>query len=110
MIKTEWDKLSNHDKAWRLNQIMESMNDEEAYYSGWLYIWPDGETYQECCLDFENPEDYLELEASFKAYYSDPEIHEGGLYCQNGIDPRIVEDAHMWDNILGLSSIKVMKL
>ncbi len=109
MNREQWDKLPNYDKAWRLNQIISYMNDEEAYYSGWLYIWPDGETYEECKDHFEDDESYKDLEESFKLHYGGKEEHKGGLYSHRGVPEQVVEDAHFWDEKLGLEPIEVIK-
>lgn len=95
------------EKAWELNEIVEAMNDEEAYYgSGWLFIWPDGERREDCDDDFGDKESYEELEDLFKEIYADEEYHEGGLFTNN---ERIAANAHEWDKILGLSPIQVIK-
>ena len=109
MKKAQWDNLENYDKAWRLNQIIAYMNDEEAYYSGWLYLWPDGETYDQCKYDFEDTESYEELEASFKHHYGGKREHAGGLYSHRGVPEQVIEDAHMWDEVLGLEPIQIIK-
>ena len=109
MTKEQWNALSNGEKAWKLGLVMQYMNDEEAYYSGWLYIWPDGETYQECLGDFEDEESYLDLERSFKDHYSDKEAHKAGLYSSRGVPTEVVEVAHLWDEILGLKPIVVLE-
>ena len=81
MTNEEWNKLTNGEKAWKLGMIMMYMNNEDAYYSsGWLYIWPDGERYEECMSDFENEESYKELEESFIRHYGYKEYHDAGLY------------------------------
>ncbi len=103
-----WDKLPCYDRAWRLNEIISHMNDEEAYYGGWLYIWPDGETYSQCVEDFDTEENYKELEESFIRRYSDQEFHEAGLYSFKTVPQQVVEDAHMWDEVLNLSPIKIL--
>lgn len=108
MKKKQWDRLEYYLKAWRLAQIMMYMNDEEAYYSGWLYIWPDGETYEECKTDFNDKESYQELLESFKFHYSEKEAHKAGLYSSRGVPKQVVEDAHMWDKELGLDPIEVV--
>lgn len=95
------------EKAWELNEIIEKMNDEEAYYgSGWLFIWPDGETKEDCKADFDNEESYKELEDLFIEIYSDEEYHEGGLYTN--VDS-IIKNAHEWDTKLGLTPIHVIR-
>lgn len=109
MTKQEWDNLDYYDRAWRLSMIMRYMNDEEAYYSGWLYIWPDGETYEECMDDFNDEESYKELEDSFICHYSDKESHEGGLYSCRGVPKAVIIDAHMRDEVLGLKPIEVIE-
>ena len=107
--KAEWDKLPYYQRAWKLSLIMQCMNNEDAYYSGWLYIWPDGETYEQCMRDFGDKESYEELERSFIAYYSDEEYHNDGLCTFGGEVPEeVVKDAHMWDEALGLSPIAVL--
>ena len=89
------------EKAYNLNEIISSMNDEEAYYGGWLYIWPDGEDLDQACYDFGTKEEYEELETSFKKYYR--AYHKDGLYTPS---KRIEDMAHAWDEKLGLPPIK----
>ena len=105
MNQQQWDNLSFGEKAWKLGLVMKYMNNKEAYYSGWLYIWPDGETYDECLSDFEDEGSYIDLELSFKAHYK--EYHEDGLYSHKRVPSEILEVAHFWDNKLGLEPIKV---
>lgn len=108
MTQQDWDKLTPGEKAWKLGLVMSYMNDEEAYYSsGWLYIWPDGETYRACLDDFEEEEWYQDLENSFKRIYSDKEYHEGGLYSHKGVPTEVREIANFWDSKLGLTPIKI---
>lgn len=109
MTHEDWNKLLNGEKAWKLGQIMRYMNDEEAYYSGWLYIWPDGETYQDCLIDFEDEESYKDLEKSFIQHYSDEESHDAGLYSHKGVPNEVIDAAHYWDSVLGLKLIEVIK-
>ena len=94
--------------AWRLNEIISHMNDEEAYYGSWLYIWPDGETMADCNSDFGDKESYKELEESFirkyKAYHSD------GICIYKEEDRKILKWANAWDKKLGLEKIKVFGL
>ena len=107
---SDWEKLPYWERAWRLGQIMIYMNNEEAYYnSGWLYIWPDGETQSGCKDDFDNEESYKDLERSFRNHYSDAEYHGDGLYGFKGVPLQVVEDAHLWDKILNLKPIEVIK-
>lgn len=105
----DWDRLTNGEKAWKLGLIMQYMNDEEAYYSGWLYIWPDGESYQACLDDFRDDESYKELEESFIAHYSDLEAHDAGLYSHKGVPTEVIDAAHYWDNRLNLKEILILK-
>lgn len=109
MTKEDWDRLPNGEKAWKLGLVMQYMNDEEAYYSGWLYIWPDGESYSACLEDFRDDESYADLEESFKHHYSDPEAHEAGLYSCRGVPTEVVDVARFWDKELGLPEIEVIK-
>lgn len=96
LTKSEWAE-----KAWMLNQIIQCMNDEEAYYGGWLYIWPDECSREECEYYFGDEEDYRELEDSFIRKYK--AYHSGGLYEA----PEEVEKAaHEWDRKLGLAPIE----
>ena len=110
MNQQEWDKLKNYDKAWRLGQIMMHMNNEEAYYGGWLYIWPDGETYEQCKWHFEDEEAYKELERSFISHYSHKGYHKDGLYAHKNTPQQVTDDAHFWDEKLGLEPIQVYVL
>ena len=107
-------------RAWVLNQIISSMNDETAYYdTEWLYLWPDGETEQECDDDFGDEESFKELEDTFLSIYQynsaeeegcDPEdaeynFHRDGLYNPT---KEAVQVAHEYDKKLGLEPIKVL--
>lgn len=106
-------------KAWLLNEIISSMNDETAYYeTEWLYIWPDGESYEECIEDFGDKQSFKELENTFLSIYQyndaedgeDPEdaeynFHRDGLYNPT---QEAVDLAHQYDRKLGLSPIKVL--
>ena len=109
MTHEEWLKLDNGEKAWLLGQIMIYMNDEEAYYSDWLYIWPDGETWEQCMEDFESDESYKDLEQSVIEHYSDKETHDAGLYSHEKVPLIVVNAAHYWDKRLGLELIEVVK-
>lgn len=88
-------------EAWLMNQVISSMNNEEAYYDSWLYIWPDGETRKECEYDFGNKEDFEELKEVFidtyKLYHSD------GLYDAT---EEVLAYAHKWDKLLDLAPIE----
>ncbi len=110
MNQEQWDKLTNGEKAWKLGQIMCYMNNEDAYYeSGWLYIWPDGESYPDCLVDFEDDESYKDLEESFIRHYGDEEFHADGLYSSHQIPTEVIEAAHFWDTKLGLTPIEIIK-
>ena len=87
-----------------MNKVISSMNDEEAYYSSWLYIWPDGETRDECEYDFSDDEDFEDLKDAFIDAYK--EYHEGGLY---DADEETEAYAHKWDEILELAPIENIK-
>lgn len=89
------------EKAYNLNRIISAMNNEDAYYGGWLYIWPDGEDLEMACYDFGSKSEYEELENSFKKYYK--AYHKDGLYTSYD---EVVELAHEWDKKLGLDPIK----
>ena len=91
--------------AWKLNEIIAGMNNEEAYYeSGWLYIWPDGETKQDANEDFGDKESYQELENLFVKVYK--AYHRDGLY---NVTPDVLDYAHKWDKKLGLAEIQDVK-
>lgn len=108
ITEKDWNNFPNGAKAWMLGQIIMKMNDESAYYSDWLYIWPDGETWNDCLKDFESDEAYQELERLFIDIYSDEEVHEAGLYFHNNLQTSIVSIAHYWDKRLGLKPIVVL--
>ena len=89
------------EEAWLMNQVISSMNNEEAYYGSWLYIWPDGETRKDCEYDFGNKEAFEELKEEFidtyRAYHSD------GLYDAT---EEVLAYAHKWDKLLDLAPIE----
>lgn len=92
------------EKAWMMNRIISHMNNEEAYYGGWLYIWPDGETPEVCEYDFGDPESFDDLEKSFTRNYT--RYHADGLY---EAPEDVVNAAHEWDIKLGLAPIENLK-
>lgn len=87
--------------AWQLNEIIESMNNEEAYYGSWLYVWPDGTSKKEVMNIFSSKAAYNELEDWFIDIYK--EFHSDGLYKATS---DIVAKAHAWDEKLGLPKIE----
>lgn len=87
--------------AWMMNRVISSMNNEEAYYGGWLYIWPDDETKEMCSYDFGDQESYDELRDTFLRTYKF--YHADGLYAA---DPEVVEYAHKLDAQLHLAPIE----
>lgn len=100
-LKEEASENKYAEEAWLMNQVISSMNNEEAYYGSWLYIWPDGETRKDCEYDFGNKEAFEELKEEFidtyKAYHSD------GLYDAT---EEVLEYAHKWDKLLDLAPIE----
>ncbi len=92
--------LPYHVLAWKLNEIMMAMNNEEAYYGSWIYLWPDGESREQCQVDFNTPESYKELQELFERVYK--AYHKDGLFTKN---QAIVDYAHKIDKKLGLPEI-----
>ena len=104
-----WDKKTVKDDdygvmAWNLNQVISSMNNEDAYFGSWLYIYPDGETRDQCLEDFADKESYDDLKETFDKVYK--RYHKDGLYTN---DPEVIEFAHKMDAELGLPQIEVIK-
>ena len=89
------------EEAWMMNRVISSMNNEDAYYGSWLYLWPDGETQEECAYDFGDRESFEELKDKFIRTYK--HYHSDGLYAAA---PEVVEYAHMMDERLGLAKIE----
>lgn len=99
----EPDKMNElASEAWLMNKVIESMNNEEAYYGGWLYTWPDGETEKDCQQHFGEQEDFDDLRKAFidtyKAYHAD------GLFEP---DRETIEYARKQDSILNLRPIDI---
>lgn len=101
--ESDTDK-SYSEKAWMLNRIIEAINDEEAYYGSWLYVWPDGETKEDCENDFGDEESYKDLESLFIRKYKT--YHDSGLFTN---EDDVIEAAHEWDKKLGLEEIEVFR-
>lgn len=79
------EKLSHAKEAWLMSKVISSLNNERAYYdSGWLYIWPDECSYEECEEYFSDDDSFDELHnlylRVFKRYYKD------GFYDYGYID------------------------
>lgn len=90
----------NAEDAWMMNRVIQAMNNEDAYYGSWLYIWPDGETREMCAYDFSDDEDYDELRDAFEKTYR--RYHADGLF---EADTDVLEYAHRTDELLGLAKI-----
>ena len=61
-----FNKMSRGEQAYAMNEVIASLNDERAYYSDWLSIWPDEATLEEAKEDFddysdEDWEDFVQL-------------------------------------------------
>ena len=97
----EMAKLPYHVLAWKLFEVAASMNDEEAYYNNFAYVWPDGETRDQCKKDFNDAESYNELKDCFERMYK--AYHKDGLYTNR---QDILDYAHKIDAKLGLEPIK----
>lgn len=52
-----FNKMSRGEQAYAMNEVISSLNDEEAYYSNWLNFWPDGATLEEAREDFDDYSD-----------------------------------------------------
>ena len=52
-----FNKMSRGEQAYAMNEVISSLNDERAYYSNWLYFWPDGATLEEAREDFDDYSD-----------------------------------------------------
>lgn len=52
-----FNKMTRGEQAYEMNEVISSLNDERAYYSGWLMLWPDGETLEEAKEDFDECSD-----------------------------------------------------
>ena len=72
-------KLSHAQEAWLMNQVISSMNNEEAYYgSGWLYTWPDGCSFEDCKEYFSEDESFNELKEDYLEVFE--YFYEDGFY------------------------------
>ena len=63
-----FNKMSRGEQAYAMNEVISSLSDERAYYSNWLYFWPDGETLEEAREDFDDysDEDWKKFVRLFK--------------------------------------------
>ena len=52
-----FNKMSRGEQAYEMNEVIASLNDERAYYSDWLSIWPDEATLEEAKEDFDDYSD-----------------------------------------------------
>lgn len=94
------------DKAWLLNEILSSFNNEGAYYStGWLYIWPDGCSKEDCEYYFGSKEEFEDLEDSFKRIYKS-NYRKDGFYRKPS--EAALELAHKYDEEMGLPAMEIL--
>lgn len=86
-------KISNAKQAWKMNQVILAMNNEDAYYgSGWLYVWPDGSDYSECLEYFSDDESFKELRTLYRDVFKD--YYKDGLYNPEKVGPDALEFAN----------------
>lgn len=97
-IAEEWGK-----KAYLLNEIISSLNDENAYYGEWIYIWPDGTEEEDAKYYFETETDYNDLFDTFERVYR--RYHDDGLVTT---DKNIISAAHEFDKKFGLKPIEIL--
>ena len=114
-----FNKMSRGEQAYAMNEVVSSLNDEGAYYSNWLYFWPDGATPEEAREDFDDysDEDWKTFVRLFKnrvemfgckdgrsiqeedvdglrvPHFEDPEERGGGFYfcLREKDDPETME-------------------
>ena len=114
-----FNKMSRGEQAYAMNEVISSLNDEGAYYSNWLYFWPDGATLEEAREDFDDysDEDWKTFVRLFKnrvemfgckdgrsiqeedvdglrvPHFEDPEERGGGFYfcLREKDDPETME-------------------
>ena len=104
--ETKGPEVDYGKQAWLLNEIISSFNNEGAYYStGWLYIWPDGCSREDCNYYFGNESDYKDLEDSFKRVYKSS-YRKDGFYKKPS--PEALELAHKFDTELGLPAMEIL--
>ena len=78
----------NADRAWKMNQVISAMNNEEAYYdSGWLYTWVDGSDFQDAVEYFSDDESFKELEDLYLEVFKD--YYEDGWYNLNKVESNV---------------------
>ena len=111
VLKTEGlsidENLTSEDyaeEAWLMNKVISSINDEEAYYSSWIYDWPDGLDEEDVVDYFGDKESFEDLEKTFIDTYK--LYHDEGLFDP---DEETIEYAKLWDKKLGLEPIEIIK-
>lgn len=97
-IAEEWGK-----KAYLLNEVISSLNDENAYYGEWIYVWPDGTREEDAKYYFETEADYNDLFDTFERVYR--RYHDDGLVTT---DKNIISAAHEFDKKFGLKPIEIL--
>lgn len=93
-----WLPEEHYQEMNMMNLIIQSMNNEEAYYNNWVYLWPDESKAEDGYFDDED--DYYELKNFFKSIYR--KFHDDGLYTPS---IEVEAEAHEWDKKLGLEPI-----
>lgn len=97
-IAEEWGK-----KAYLLNEVISSLNDENAYYGEWIYVWPDGTREEDAKYYFETEADYNDLFDTFERVYR--RYHDDGLVTTN---KNIISAAYEFDKKFGLKPIEIL--
>lgn len=97
-IAEEWGK-----KAYLLNEVISSLNDENAYYGEWIYVWPDGTREEDAKYYFETEADYNDLFDTFERVYR--RYHDDGIVTT---DKNIIFAAHEFDKKFGLKPIEIL--
>lgn len=61
-----FNKLTRGEKAYLMNEVIEALNVETAYYSDWLEIWPDGASLEDAKDEFNYADDDTAEDKKFK--------------------------------------------
>lgn len=92
--------------ALMMDKVMSAMNNEEAYYDAWLYVWPEDTDESDVEIyfgssDVDNEEDYNSLKNTYLETYK--RYHGDGLF---EADEETLAYAHKTDALLHLSPIE----
>ena len=103
----DFNELSRGERVYRMHEIMQFMNNEEAYYDCWIVWGGEDGLDRDGYMDgyYDSDEGYEDAIQAFEKIYK--EYHEDGLFA-NKYPVQIIKDCKMFDKLFNLPEIDIL--